>query len=200
MNRTVALVLLTLAAAGCAKATDPTRYYVLSPARDPAAARPAAAGQRDLRVGIRSVDLPRHVERPQIVTRASANRLDVSEFQQWAAPLRHAVPMILAENLAQLVPTDQVAVFPWGRGFVPDVQIVVEVSQLEGALGGDAVLAARWRVVARGGDEMTTGTTRLREAAGADYESLVAAHSRLIAGLSRDIADALRRDVSASTR
>lgn len=200
MNVTVALALLILAAAGCANATDVTRYYVLSPAKDPAVARPAAAGQRDVRVGIRSVELPRHVERPQIVTRTSANRLEVSEFQQWGAPLRHAVPVILAENIAQLVPTDQVAVFPWRRGFVPDVQIVVEVSQLEGTLGGDAVLSARWRIVGRTGDDTTSGVSRLREAAGRDHESLVAAHSRLIGGLSRDIADALRRDVSASTR
>jgi uncharacterized lipoprotein YmbA len=80
------------------------------------------------------------------------------------------------------------------------VQVIVEVSQLDGTLGGDAILNARWRLVARTGDESTTGVSRLTEPAGADYESLVAAHSRLITALSRDIADALRRDVSASTR
>jgi len=197
---TVALALLTLAAAGCASAVNPTRYYVLAPAKAPAVARPADTGQRDLRVGIRSVELPRHIERPQIVTRARGNRLEVSDFQQWGAPLRHAVPGVLAENIAQLVPTDQVAVFPWGRGFVPDAQVIVELSQFEGTLGGEAVLAARWRVLGRTGDQTVTGITRLSEAAGADYDSLVAAQSRLIGGLSRDIADALRRDVSASTR
>jgi uncharacterized lipoprotein YmbA len=194
---TVAMLVL---AAGCAGTADPTRYYVRAPPRASAAPRPAAVGQRELRVGIRSVELPRYVERPQIVTRASANRLEVSESQQWGAPLRHTVPVMLAENIAQLVPTDQVAVFPWGRGFVPDVQVIVEVSQFEGALGGEALLNARWRLVGRAAEESTTGVSRLSEPAGADYESLVAAHSRLIGALSRDIADALRRDVSASTR
>ena len=52
----------------------------------------------------------------------------------------------------------------------------------------------------RTGDETTGGVSRLREAAGTASESLVAAHSRLIGALSRDIADVLRRDVSASTR
>lgn len=200
MKVAVAIALLTLAAAGCANGANPTRYYVLSPAKAPAVTRPVAAGQRDLRVGIRRVELPRHVERPQIVTRTSANRLEVSEFRQWGAPLRHAVPVMLAENIAPLVPTDQIAVFPWGRGFVPDVQIVVELSQFEGTLGGDAVLAARWRILGGSGDETTSGVSRIRDAAGTDYESLVAAYSRLIGALSRDIADALRRDVSASTR
>lgn len=195
----MALAVFVLAA-GCAGTADPTRYYVLAPAKAPDVPRPAATGQRDLRVGVRSVDLPRHVERPQIVTRASVNRLEVSDFQQWGAPLRHTVPAVLAENLARLVPTDQIAVFPWGRGFVPDAQVVVEVTQLEGTLGGDAVLAARWRIVGRTGEQATTGISRFTEPAGADYETLVAAHSRLIGALSRDIADALRRDVSASMR
>ena len=200
MNTTRALALLALAVAGCASGGDPTRYYVLAPTKVPGVARLAAAGQPQLRVGIRSVDLPRYVERPGLVTRASANRLEVAEFQQWGAPLRQAVPVILAENLAQLIPTDQVAVFPWGRGFVPDVQVVVDVSQFEGTLGGDAVLAARWRISRRGGEDSTTGVSRLSEAAGADYESLVAAYSRLVGALSREIADSLGRDVSASTR
>jgi len=196
----MALVMFVVAVAGCTSTADPTRYYVLTAAKAPDVPRPAATGQRELRVGLRSVDLPRHLERPQIVTRASGNRLEVSEFQHWGAPLRHTVPAILAENLSRLVPTDQIAVFPWGRGFVPDAQVVVEVTELEGTLGGAAVLAARWRILGRSGEQPTTGVSRFSEPVGADYESLVAAHSRLIGALGRDIADALRRDVSASMR
>jgi uncharacterized lipoprotein YmbA len=192
------LAIVLVVSAGCG--ADPTRYYVLTPADVAPVPRATASPTQELRIGIRSVELPRYVERPQIVTRVSPNRLEVAEFQYWGAPLRSAIPMILAENLARLVPTDQVAVFPWGRGFLPDAQVLVEVSQLEGTLGGEVVLAARWRIVDRAGEERAFGVSRLTEAAGEDYENLVAAHSRLVGALSRDIADGLRRGITVTAR
>jgi uncharacterized protein len=192
------LAIVLVVSGGCGG--DPTRYYVLTPADVAPAPRATMSETREVRMGVRSVELPRYVERPQIVTRVSPNRLEVAEFQYWGAPLRNAVPMILAENLTRLVPTDQVAVFPWSRGFVPDVQVLVEVSQLEGTLGGQAVLAARWRIIDRAGEERARGVSRFTEAAGEDYESLVAAHSRLVGALSRDIADARRRGITVTAR
>jgi len=189
------VVVLLLGIAGCAGSLDPTRFYVLAPA-DPAvggAVRPSS--ERDLRIGIRSVELPRYLERAQIVTRASANRLELAEFHQWGAPLRLTLPGVLAENLARLIPSEQVLVFPWGRTFEPDAQVRVEVSRLEGALGGESVLVARWRIVGRNGNEVDSGNSRFSEATGPDYESLVATHSRLLGALSQDIAEGLRRSV-----
>ena len=201
MTRIAGLIaVLLLSAAGCAGSADPTRFYVLAPADPAGDARARPASERDLRIGIRSVELPRYLERPQIVTRASATRLEVADFHQWGAPLRQAVPMILAENLSRLVPTEQVMVFPWGRAFAPDAQVIVEISRLEGAVGGESVLAARWRILSRSGEEVTMGTARLTEPSGPDYESLVTAQSRLVGALSRDIAAALRSGVQARNR
>ena len=195
MIKSLSLTLLLLAVVGCASRVDSTRFYVLGPVTGtPAAGRPAALG-RDLRVGIRSVELPRYLERAQIVTRASANRLELAEFHQWGAPLRLTLPGVLAENLARLIPSEQVLVFPWGRTFEPDAQVRVEVSRLEGALGGESVLVARWRIVGRNGNEVDSGNSRFSEATGPDYESLVATHSRLLGALSQDIAEGLRRSV-----
>ena len=191
-----AVVLATLA--GCAGASDPTRFYVLGPVDGgPATPRPSASG-RDLKVGVRAVELPRYLERPQIVTRASATRLELAEFHQWGAPLRLAMPTVLAENLARQLPSDQVQVFPWSRTFTPDAQVLVEISQLEGALNADSKLTARWRILGRNGTEVRAGTSRLTEPSGGDYESLVAAHSRLLGALSRDIAEVLRAEALAA--
>ena len=123
----------------------------------------------------------------------------LTEHEAWSA-LRQAVPVVLAENLSRLVPTDQVMVFPWGRAFAPDAQVIVDISRLEGKVGADSVLAARWRILGRSGEEVTMGVARLTEPSGSDYESLVAAQSRLVGALSRDIAAALRSGVQASTR
>jgi uncharacterized lipoprotein YmbA len=201
MIRIMALALLVLGVVGCAGSVDPTRFYVLAPVAGAAdAPRAAAMQQHELRIGVRSVDLPRYLERPQIVTRTSANRLELAELHQWGAPLRYTVPAMLAENLARLVPTDQIAIFPWGRSFAPDAQVVVEISRLEGTLGGDSVLTARWRITGRSGEEIAIGASRFTEASGVDYETLVAAHSRLITALSRDIADGVRQGVQVTAR
>jgi len=106
--------------------------------------------------------------------------------------LRLAMPAVLGENLARLLPSEQVQVFPWGRAFTPDAQVLVEITQLEGTLGANSILTARWRILGRAGTEVRAGTSRLSEPTGKDYESLVAAHSRLLGALSRDIAEALR--------
>jgi hypothetical protein len=190
MRRRLLLALLLVGLAGCAASSDATRFYVLGPV-DRAPAGPAASGG-DMRVGVRSVEVPRYLDRLQIVTRAGANRLQLAEFHQWGSPLRYAVPALLAENLSRLLPSERVDVFPWGRTFTPDAQVVVEISQLDGALNGDSVLAARWRILGRTGEEVRSGTSRHTEPSGPDYESLVAAQSRLLATLSREITEGLR--------
>jgi len=193
MKRLVVLAVLLIGLSRCSSAADPTRFYVLGPDGPATAATPSASA-RDLRVGVRPVELPRYLERAQIVTRASANRLELAEYHQWGAPLRLAVPAILGENLARLLPSDQVQVFPWGRAFTPDAQVLVEISRLEGALNADSVLAARWHIFNRTGAEVRAGNSRVSEASGSSYESLVAAQSRLLGALSRDIAEALRAE------
>jgi len=191
------LVMLTLggwmvAAVGCA-GSAPTRFYVLAPVAGVEKSNPAVPSKAGIAVGVRRVALPDYLDRPQIVTRSSPNKLDLAEFDRWAAPLGDAFPRILAENLAIMIPTDRVAVFPWPRSAQVDYEVTVEVTQFEGRLGGECSLVARWSIF--GGEKkglLTTGKSSLREPAGGDYEALVAAESRLVGALSRDIAAALR--------
>ena len=185
MRRFLLPAVLLIGLTRCAGASDPTRFYVLGPVDAPAAASPSAA-PRDLRVGVRAVELPRYLE--------------MADFHQWGAPLRLAVPTVLGEDLARLLPSEQVQVFPWGRSFTPDAQVLVEISRLEGALNAESVLAARWRILDRSGAEVRSGSSRLTEPSGPSYESLVNAQSRLLGALSRDIAEALRAEALHAVR
>ena len=185
-----ALCAITLVGlSGCAKAGD-TRFYVLTPL--PAAERPSNPGRAPL-VGLLPVDLPEQLDRPQIVTRVGPNRLQLAEFDQWAAPLRESFMRVLAENLSILIPADRVALFPWSKDTPIDYEVAVEVVRFEGALGGDCSLVANWTIARRGGREAAaTGRSSHSEPAGESYASLVSAESRLIAALGRDIAAALK--------
>ncbi len=176
---------------GCGTTKD-TRFYVLTPL--PAAERPRdVPSGRAPAIGLRPVGLPEQLDRPQIVTRAGENMLHLAEFDQWAAPLRDNFTRVLAENLSILVPTDRVAVFPWGNDASIDYEVAVEVTRFEGTLGGDSSLVAHWAIFKRGGKERPArGTSSHSEPAGGNYTTLVMAQNRLVAALSRDIATALK--------
>ena len=183
-----AVVGLTLT--GCA--TSPaTRFYVLTPVAPHDAAPAAVSG--GITLGVRSVDLPDELDRPQIVTRTGPNTVHFAEFDRWSGSLRDSVMQVLADNLAKLFPGDQVAVYPWTPGTSVDRQVTVEITRFDGALGGSCALEARWRVLGR---EKTPspvyGQTTLTAPSGGDYAALVATQSRLLGGLSAEIARAIR--------
>ena len=192
MNHGVASVVIgfsLLAQAGCA-GSKPSRYYLLS------APPPALRGKADqgVSVGIGPVEFPKYLDRPQIVTRGSENRLLLGEFDRWAEPLQENFARVLAENLGVLLSTDNVAQYPWKRSTQIDYQIIVLVDRFDAVMGGDAVLHARWSV--RDGDGQTSvphRASRIAEpAASSEYEAIVQAESRAIEELSRQIAGAIR--------
>jgi len=71
-----------LALAGCA-ASPATRFYVLTPVEVDGAA-PSSPSDA-MTIGVRSVDLPEALERPQIMTRTGPNTVYFAEFDQWSA-------------------------------------------------------------------------------------------------------------------
>ncbi len=75
----------------------------------------------------------------------------------------------------------------------PDYRVAIEVQRFESTLGGAAILDAVW-TVSRAKDGLArTGRTTAREATSdRSYDALAAAHSRAVARLSHDIADAVR--------
>ena len=73
------------------------------------------------------------------------------------------------------------------------LQVGVEVVQFDGTLGGDVVLNVKWGLFAEEGKKLLLAKrTSLKEPTGAaTYEALVAAQSRVVAALSREIALAI---------
>ena len=179
-----------LALAGCA--TSPaTRFYVLTPVSlDAIEPAPVADGST---IGVRSVELPDELDRPQIVTRTGPNTVHFAKFDRWSASLRDSARQLIAANLATLLPGDQVAVYPWTPGTSVDRQVIVEITRFDGELGGRCVLRARWRVLGRRGTPASLyGESALSEPSGPDYAALVAAQSRLLGALSLEIARAIQ--------
>ena len=172
---------------GCAS-SPPTRHYVLSPLTEGKVASESSCPA----IGIGPIKLPEYVSRTQIVTRTSPNEITLSYFDLWAEPLSDSVPRTLAENVARLVCTKEIVFFPWRPSRIPDYRVEAEILTMDGALGTTVSLDAWWRV-ASGTASVTRKATYTETVAGQSYDALVQAHSRALAALSRDIADALKQ-------
>jgi uncharacterized lipoprotein YmbA len=81
---------------------------------------------------------------------------------------------------------------PWYASNAPDYAVEVEIRRFEADAGGSVVLEASWTVAREGSEEGGTATID-EESSGPGRASVVAAQSRALGMLSRDIAAAIRR-------
>jgi hypothetical protein len=194
------LAAFTLGIAGCAS-TPATRFYSLASVAPPAPESPRPAGQ-GLAVAVGAVTLPAYLDRPQVVTRSGVYAVDLAEFDRWSEPLQDMVPRVIAENLSVLLGSDQVYLSPRRRlpGLSQQVDIAIDRFDLDDQ--DRVVLAARWDLVERNRDEVVSSrkVTITEAAADRSYDAIVAAMSKALALLSRDIADGLQATAAARAK
>jgi uncharacterized protein len=174
-------------------ASTPSRFYILNtlPASETV---PATAAERGPVIGLGPITLPKYLERPQIVTRVGRHQLALGEFDRWAEPLQDNVLRVLGENLAFLIPTDQVLLHAWPQSATLDYQVTVDMLHFDGWLGGESTLLAHWSILDRAELPLLSQRASLNVlVGGGDYEAMVAALSELLARLSGDIAVAIQR-------
>ncbi|HEX5079271.1 MAG TPA: PqiC family protein [Geminicoccaceae bacterium] len=190
MPRLLAAALLLVLAA--CNSSPPTQFYTLSGMQLP----PGNPGANRTIVGIGPVTLPDYLDRPQIVTRASGNRVTLASFQSWIEPVDSMFTRVLVGNLSSLLATDNVITLPQRRPLALDYQVEVDVDRFDGDLTGRAVLDARWRVFGKDGEQLIGQgrSTIVQPAAEPDsYEALVAAMSQALAQMSRAIANTIEQ-------
>lgn len=186
-RRTVGVIFL-VALAGCGTAPK-ERFYALS-MPEPAAATP---GQVAYAVAVGPVTVPEMVDRPQIVLRVGTNRMELSELNRWAEPLKRALPRAISASIGQEIPAARVYVASTDDQEPKDHRVRVNIERFESELGKGALVEASWSVRGSSDKEVRRGRSVVREAAsGPGYDELVAAHSAVAAAIGRDIASTLR--------
>jgi uncharacterized lipoprotein YmbA len=189
MRRLAAIAIpciLVIVAAGCGS-SPASRFYTLS-------ATPAPAGTpSDMSVAVGPVTIPAMIDRPQIVVIAGPNQVRLDEFNRWASPLQSNISRVVADNLAAILGTPRVSLFPQTMSAAADYRVAIQVQSFDTAPGDAATLDAVW-TVSRGKDgKSQSGRAALREASpSGGYDGVAAAHSRALARMSRDIADAIQ--------
>jgi uncharacterized lipoprotein YmbA len=178
-----------VAIAGCA--SKQSRFYTLdSTATQVLALTPPSA------IMVGSVSVPASVDQPQFIVQVAPNRVEVDEFNRWAAPLNDGIARAVAGDLAIQLGTPDVATARLAN-FKPDYVITIEVQRFESIRGQAALVEAMWAVRKSSNGETRSGRTIAREAVQGDsFDALAAGHSRALATVSGDIAATIRAEAS----
>lgn len=203
-NSLFALLALTaLGLAGCAQQSQPSNFYLLSYEPPLAGAGQMTTMRNGLALGVGPIEFPQYLDRPQIVTRDSANHLVLQEFSRWGGRLKENFTAVLAEALSAELESDRVSIYPWNLSAPIEYQITVQVSAFDAETTGNTTLDARWTVVDVKRQKvlvMARSSYRQQPAPGVetgsddgiDYEAITAAMSRDVATFAREIAERIK--------
>jgi uncharacterized lipoprotein YmbA len=173
---------------------DPSRFFTLSslPQVEQATLKNSTRPEK-MFLGIGPIKFPSYLDRQEIVVRSAQNRFDVSENDRWAEPLQENFSRVLSENLALLLNTDLIIVYPWSPANRPRYHVEIEVLRLEANSERNGHLFARWSVL-DGADKKVAVVKESRVTRNAKERSTdgsVAALSEAVGDLSREIANAV---------
>ena len=185
------LVVIVLAS-GCATRRAVRQQFLLTSVATSSRVDLGAQYSKAPSVGVGPIIMPGYLRRAQIVTR-DGNRLKRSQRHLWAENLEDDFARVLAENLAILIPTDRISVFPWADPRELDYSIAVQVSRFDRDSDDRVTLLAQWRIVSVQADETvrTARTSIVEPASGRGYDETVAAMSRALEKFSRQLVAAI---------
>ena len=183
----LSLALLGLGA-GClgGAALEPQYFTLTVPSAD--SAQPLAQ-RPELGLVLGQVELPRYLDRAELVTRSGAHGLRVWNSVRWGGSLKTDVQRVVADDLSRLLGTSRIAVYPSEARFPVSYRILLELLELGSAPGHPVVLRARWTIAGADGRALAVGATGLEQVpASASWEDYVAAHGVALSALTAEIA------------
>jgi len=182
----IACALATLLS-GCFGHSQPIEFYTLSPIPRPVG---GAGGAPGTIVAVYPAVIPAAIDRPQIVTRTTENQIMLSEFNRWGGTLKEEISRVLVESLGILLADRRVSVMADNLAVDPAYLVAVTFNRFEGRLGENVWLNAAWTIRDQKHKKtLAVKTSILQEKiAGPGYAELVAAQSRALGALSREIA------------
>ena len=201
MNRSVyaalQIAVITLLLAGCGTFSprpDPSRFFTLSSLPEVEQARLKNSTRPEkMFLGVGPIKFPSYLDRQEIVVRTAQNRFDVSEHDRWAEPLQENFSRVLSENLALLLDTDLIIIYPWSPANRPSYQVEIEVLRLEANSERNGQLFARWSILDSANKKVAVvkESRVTRNAKEKSTDGSVAALSEAVGDLSREIAAAV---------
>ncbi|NNE36838.1 MAG: membrane integrity-associated transporter subunit PqiC [Gammaproteobacteria bacterium] len=188
----VLAVIIILMLTGCSGGSTSIRYFMI----DSMDFRPVSDREASgLVIEIMDVNIPQYMERFNIVSRGNTNQLYFSENNQWGDNFRKNLLRTMAQNLSNLLGTDDVGT-PINRTLSnPDYRLQVHIEQFERNYDGYVTLITRWQVLMNENQgQVSTHRAELisnRSYTMEDYENIVAAMKELYGELGQLIAESI---------
>jgi uncharacterized lipoprotein YmbA len=141
-------------------------------------------------IGIGPLSLPALLDHKQLVTRIANNRIELAEFEQWAAPLKDNVLAVLRKNMATLQANAIVRAYPWSIYGDVDYRVIIDISRFDIQLGKSVCLEASWAIMEEKKHTIVNnGQTKIEQVlTDTSYQNAAQLLSQLLDQLSQQIA------------
>lgn len=139
--------------------------------------------------------LAEYIDRENLVIQTGPNKLEVAENHIWAGDLDNSIARVLSINIGRRVGTGNVRTYPWASDSEIDYQVAMDIREFIAGDDGYAHIEASWRLYSLPSRQLTASRTfRAKESISTeDFESVVAAQSRLLGQLAADIASSIKK-------
>lgn len=145
-------------------------------------------------VGINRVILPKHIDRPQMVTQQKNSlEIKISEYNRWVESPVVLTTRVLVTDLSMLLPAAQIKTNQ-SKGEAFDRIVSVEVTQMNAILGDKAELEAWYTIKNNSKKTLVQQKFADTVAIGKTYEDVASGYSQLLGKLSQDIATSLIKE------
>jgi uncharacterized lipoprotein YmbA len=167
-------------------------YFALTSGSGPAAGPPVAS-LPSLGLAVGPLDIPRYLDRPEIVTekKAGPEELQVAVANRWGGSLDTDILRVVGDDLGRLLGTVRVVVYPAQPHFAPDYRVLLDLREFGGVLGQPVTLRLRWTILAApDARAVAVEESDIQQpTASASYPDLVTAESAALGTVTRQIAE-----------
>ncbi len=173
-----------------------TRFYSLS-----APLPNTSVITNKLSIGIGPVDIPRLLNRPQIVSRKDNTEIIIAEKHQWGGSYKEELIKALTDNFSSLLKTERIEEYPWKSSFKPNYQVRINIESFDGQIGKSVVLNARWRLVKNNKELLVKRAvievpiSNTGSASSSNYGAYVKAQSQAISRLSQEVVTYIQKNI-----
>ena len=186
----IAAVVATVVLSACAT-TAPDHFYRLVD-RGPNAVQSVTPARSIPPVAVGPVSVPDLVDRPQIVTLGPGSRVQLSEQNRWAEPLKLAIGRLVAERMAASLGSPLVTAYPADAGIEAAYRVNLSVQRFDSELGSAASATVLWTVRRMADGQMRSGRTALSQRpVDASFDAIVVAHALSLARVGDEIAQVI---------
>jgi uncharacterized lipoprotein YmbA len=182
------LILASVSVLGACQSSPPTHYFAMTQITPTA---PRASWPAPIPIRIERVTIPDELDRLEFVRRTTSNRLQISTFDLWAAPLEGMIRRVIGGDLTARLAAGAMASDNEPAGGEPRRHLYIDVQEFTGDEHGAVTLHAAWLIQTANAASLR-GTEEINVAASdATADSLAAAMSRALADFADRIAAAL---------